>query len=144
MSTSPLTNRPERIATGQLLKVGALAIAASIVANLMIRIIFVNLLGIGQDFPPLGWGPPIIFTIMGVLGAVIVFAVIARFAKRPIRLFRIIALVVLVLSLLPDLMLLSANAMPGTSLGSVIALMLMHVAAGAITIWLLTTQTIEQ
>jgi hypothetical protein len=144
MSTSPLTNRPERIAIGQLVRVGALAIAASIVANLIIRIIFVNLLGIGQEFPPLGWGPPIIFTIMGVVGAVIVFAVIARFARRPIRLFRIIALVVLVLSLLPDLMLLSANAMPGTSLGSVIALMLMHVAAGAITIWLLTTQTIEQ
>lgn len=143
MPTSTLTDRSERIASGRLLKVGALAIGASVVANLIIRIIFVNLLGIGSEFPPLGWGPPIIFTIMGVLGAVIVFAIVARFAKRPIRLFRIIALVVLVLSLLPDLGLLNANAMPGTSLGSVIALMLMHVAAGAITIWLLTTQTVE-
>lgn len=142
MSTSTLTDQPERIASGRLLKVGALAIGASVVANLIIRIIFVNLLGIGQEFPPLGWGPPIVFTIMGVLGAVIVFAIVARFAKRPIRLFRIIALVVLVLSLLPDLMLLNANAMPGTSLGAVIALMLMHVAAGAITIWLLTTRTV--
>ncbi len=143
MPTSTLTDRSERIASGRLPKVGALAIGASVVANLIIRIIFVNLLGIGSEFPPLGWGPPIIFTIMGVLGAVIVFAIVARFAKRPIRLFRIIALVVLVLSLLPDLGLLNANAMPGTSLGSVIALMLMHVAAGAITIWLLTTQTVE-
>ena len=80
---------------------------------------------------------------MGVLGAVIVFAIVARFAKRPIRLFRIIGVVVLVLSLLPDLGLLNGNAMPGTSLGSVIALMLMHVAAGAIAIWLLTTRTVE-
>lgn len=144
MATSTLTDRPERIATGRLLKVGALAIVASVVANLLIRIIFVNVLGIGQEFMPLGWGPPIIFTIMGVLGAVIVFAIIARFAKRPMRLFRNIALVVLVLSLVPDIMLLNANSMPGTSLGSVIGLMLMHVAAGAITIWLLTTQTIEQ
>jgi hypothetical protein len=143
MSTATLTDRPERIASGRILKVGALAIGASVVANLIIRIIFVNLLGIGKEFPPLGWGPPIIFTIMGVLGALIVFAIVARFAKRPIRLFRIIALVVLVLSLLPDLGLLNANAMPGTSLGSVIALMLMHGAAGAITIWLLTTRTVE-
>ena len=146
MSTPPpLTINPvERIASGRRLRVGALAISASVVANLIIRIIFVNLLGIGTEFPPLGWGPPIVFTIIGVLGAVGVFAIIARFSKHPIRLFRIIALVVLVLSLLPDIGLLSANNMPGTSLGSVLALMLMHVAAGAITIWLLTTRTIEQ
>src|SRR4051812_20315523 len=121
MSSSTLTKGTERIANGQLLKVGALAIGASVVANLIIRIIFVNLLGIGSEFPPLGWGPPVVFTIMGVLGAVIVFALIARFSKRPIRLFRIIALVVLVLSLLPDIGLLNSNTMPGTSLGTVIA-----------------------
>ena len=144
MSTSTLTNQTERVATGRLLRVGALAIGASVVANLLIRIIGVNVLGIGQDFIPLSWGPPIAFTIIGVLGAIIVFAITARFSKRPLRLFRIIGLVVLVLSLLPDIGLLSANAMPGTSLGSVLTLMLMHVAAGAITIWLLTTRTIEQ
>jgi hypothetical protein len=144
MSTSTLADRTERVATGQLLKVGALAIGASVAANLIIRIIAVSLLGIGQEFPPLGWGPPIVFTIIGVLGAIIVFAIIARFAKRPIRLFRIIGVVVLVLSLLPDIGLLSANNMPGTSLSGVITLMLMHVAAGAITIWLLTTQAIER
>jgi hypothetical protein len=144
MSTSTMADRTERVASGRLLKVGALAIVASVVANLLIRIIFVNVLGIGQEFPPLSWGPPIVFTIMGVLGAILVFAIIARFAKRPIRLFRIIALIVLVLSLLPDLGLLNSNAMPGTSLGSVGALMLMHLAAGAITIWLLTTRTVEQ
>jgi hypothetical protein len=144
MSSSTFNDRPERISAGQLLKVGALAIVAAVVANLLIRIIAVSLLGIGQEFPPLSWGPPIVFTIMGVLGAVIIFAVVARFSKRPTRLFRIIALVVLVLSLLPDIGLLSSNAMPGTSLGSVLTLMLMHVAAGAITIWLLTTRTSEQ
>src|SRR3954453_4372093 len=129
MSTSTLAEQTERVASGRLLKAGALAIVASVIANLIIRIIAVNVLGIGQEFPPLSWGPPIVFTIMGVLGATIVFAIIARFAKRPIRLFRIIALVVLVLSLLPDIGLLSSNAMPGTSLGSVGALMLMHLAA---------------
>jgi hypothetical protein len=143
MSRSTFADRPERISSGRLWKIGAQAIAASIVVNLIIRIVAVNILGIGSEFPPLGWGPPIVFTIIGVLGAVIVFAIIARFAKRPSRLFRIIGLVVLVLSLVPDILLLTSNTMPGTSLGSVAALMLMHVAAGAITIWLLTTQTTE-
>jgi hypothetical protein len=144
MSTSTLTNQTERVAGGQILKIGALAIGASVVANLLIRIIAVNVLGIGEGFMPLSWGPPIVFTIIGVLGAIIVFAIIARFAKRPTRLFRIIGVVVLVLSLLPDIGLLSANNMPGTSLSAVITLMLMHVAAGTITIWLLTTRTIAQ
>ena len=139
-----MAERTERVAGGRLLKASALAIVASVVANLIIRVIAVSLLGIGQEFPPLSWGPPIVFTIMGVLGAIIVFAIIARFSKRPIRLFRIVALVVLVLSLLPDIGLLNSNAMPGTSLASVGARMLMHLAAGAITIWLLTTRTIEQ
>jgi hypothetical protein len=143
MSESAFADRSERISSGSIWKIGALAIVASIIVNLIIRIIAVNILGIGSEFPPLGWGPPIVFTIIGVLGAVIVFAIVARFAKRPARLFRTIGLIVLVLSLVPDILLLTSNAMPGTSLGSVAALMLMHVAAGAITIWLLTTQTSE-
>lgn len=143
MSTSTYTDRAERIPSGRLWKVGGLAIVASVIVNLLIRIIAVNVLGIGSDFPPLGWGPPIVFTIIGVLGAIIVFAIIARFARRPTRLFRNIAVVVLLLSLVPDILLLTSNAMPGTSLGSVVSLMLMHVAAGAITIGLLTTQTAE-
>jgi hypothetical protein len=144
MSTSALTNQTERIASGRVWQVGALAIGASVAANLLLRSIAVGLLGIGEGFPPLGWGPPIVFTIIGVLGAVIVFAIIARFARRPTRLFRIVGLVVLALSLLPDIGLLSSGAMPGTSLAAVITLMLMHLAAGATTIWLLTTRTIEE
>jgi hypothetical protein len=143
MSSSTMTERTKQIASGQLAKAGALAVVASVAANLIIRIIAVNILGIGSDFPPLGWGPPIVFTIIGVVGAVIVFAIVARFAKRPTWLFRIIGLMVLLLSLLPDIGLLNSNAMPGTSLGSVVVLMLMHLAAGAITIWLLTTRTAE-
>lgn len=143
MSTSTLSDRAERVAGGRLLRAGALAIGASVIANLIIRIIAVNLLGIGEGFMPLSWGPPIVFTIIGVLGAIIVFAIIARFAKRPARLFRIVGLVALVLSLLPDIGLLTSNSMPGTSLAAVITLILMHVAAGAITIWLLTTRTTE-
>ena len=143
MSTSTLSNQTGRISGGRLWRVGALAIGASIIANLIIRIIAVNVLGIGEGFMPLTWAPPIVFTIIGVLGAIIVFAILARFSKRPIQLFRIIGIVALVLSLLPDIGLLTSNSMPGTTLAAVITLMLMHVAAGAITIWLLTTRTVE-
>lgn len=123
--------------------VGPLAIVVSIVANLIVRVIAVSVLGVSEEFPPLGWAPPIMFTIIGVLGATIVFAIVARASKRPVALFRTIALVVLVISLVPDILLWTSNAMPGTSLAAVLALMLMHVITWAITITLLTRLTSE-
>ena len=73
--------------------------------------------------------PVIGFTVVGVLGAVIVFALVARFARRPVRLFRRIALVVLLLSLVPDLSLLTSSPYADTTVQSVLVLMLMHVVA---------------
>lgn len=78
------------------------------------------------------------FTIIGGLGAVIVFALLGRFARRPITLFQRIAIGVLVVSLIPDLLLLNGG-MPGASVGAVAALMLMHVVAWAIIVRVLTT-----
>ncbi|MCL4506879.1 MAG: DUF6069 family protein [Chloroflexi bacterium] len=46
--------------------------------------------------------PVAILTVVGTLGAVIAYALVNRFAKRPVWLFRIIAAVALVLSLAPD------------------------------------------
>src|SRR4051794_14039951 len=93
--------------------VGPLAIVASIIANLIIRVIAVSALGASAEFPPLSWGPPIMFTIIGVLGATVVFALVARSSKQPIALFRRIALIVLLVSLVPDVLLLTSDAMPG-------------------------------
>jgi hypothetical protein len=128
----------ERVSYRRLLWVGPLAIVASAIANQIIGILAVPLLNISPEFPPLQVGPPIMFTIIGVLGAIIVYAIVGRLSRRPIRLFRVIALIVLVLSFIPDIGLLTSNMLPGTTPTAVITLAIMHVVAWAITVWMLT------
>jgi hypothetical protein len=136
-ASAPLAE--ERVSWRRLLWVGPLAIVASVIANQIVQFIALALLNISPDFPPLMIGPPIMFTIIGVLGAVIVYAIIGRLSRRPIRLFRVIALIALVLSFIPDIGLLTSNMLPGTSLTAVLTLAIMHVVAWAITVWMLTT-----
>ena len=131
----------KRISFRRLLWVGPLAVLASVIANVLVSITAVALLCISPEFDPLHVGPVIGFTVVGVLGAVLVFALVARFSRRPVRLFRRIALVVLLLSFMPDLSLLNASPYAGTTVQSVIALMLMHVVAWLISVSLLTTLT---
>src|SRR5262245_28091751 len=119
-ASAPLAE--ERVSWRRLLWVGPLAIVASVIANQIIHFVALALLNISPDFPPLMIGPPIMFTIIGVLGAVIVYAIIGRLSRRPIRLFRAIALIVLVLSFIPDIALLTSNMLPGTSLTAVLTL----------------------
>jgi hypothetical protein len=131
----------KQISFGRLLWVGPLAVLAAVIANVFVSITAVALLGISPEFDPLHVGPVIGFTVVGVLGAVIVFALVARFSRRPVRLFRRITLVVLLLSFVPDLSLLYASPYAGTTVQSVIVLMLMHVVAWLISVGLLTTLT---
>ena len=50
--------------------------------------------------------PIIMFTVLGVGAATLVFALLARFTRRPITIFRWVALVALLLSLVPNVQLL--------------------------------------
>jgi len=143
VSTASVSPQEQRVSLRRLLWVGPLTIIAAVVANTIIRFLAVSLLGISSAFPPLQPAQPIVFSVIGVLGAVIVFAIIGRFARRPIRLFRVIALIALVLSLVPDIGLLTSNMMPGTSVLSVGVLMVMHIVAYAISVGMLTTLTRE-
>lgn len=122
----------QRVKFKSLLWVGPLAIVASAVANLIVRLIAVSVLPISPEFMPLSFGPPVLFSVIGALGATIAFALIGRFARRPIALYRTIALVVLVISLIPDVLVYTSQSMPGASLPAVITLMIMHVVAWAI------------
>lgn len=82
---------------------------------------------------PLTLAPVVVSSVIGAIGAAIVFAQIGMFARRPVRLFRIVATLALVLSLTMPLTI--ANA----PLSMVVSLEAMHVAAWAVTVGLLTT-----
>ncbi|MFO7169052.1 MAG: DUF6069 family protein [Chloroflexota bacterium] len=139
VTTAPSSAAGERVAFNKLLWVGPLAIIASIVANLIIQQIAAAVLRPDPAFLPLTPPPTIAFTFFGVLGAVLVYALVGRFARQPIALFRRIALVVLLISFIPDILMLITGFNPGTTPANVAALMLMHVVAWAISVRLLTT-----
>jgi hypothetical protein len=116
---------------------GPLTVLAAIVGVLVVRVLAVAILRPDPAPMALGWGAPIIFTLVLVSGAVLVFALVGRFAKRPLRTYQTIAQVVLLLSFVPDLLFASAS-MPGANWPNAIALMAMHVVAWAITVLMLT------
>jgi hypothetical protein len=127
----------------RLLWVGLLAIVGAAVANALVGMVGVALPGVSPDFLPLRVGPVVSFTVVGVLGAVVVFALVARFSRRPAWLFRRIALGVLVVSLVPDLLLLVSSPFAETTVVAVAVLMVMHVVAWVISVGTLTTLAVR-
>jgi len=128
---------PERAATGRLLWVGPLIVVAAIVANVAFALLAVRLFGVSPDFPALTPEAIAMFTAGGALGAVIVFAIVARFSQRPFSLFRKIALVVLLLSLIPDLVLPFLPSPIPVGAVEAILLMITHIIAAGIVVWML-------
>jgi hypothetical protein len=124
--------------------VGAITVALAVVVNVLIRTVAVSVLGIGEGFEPLGVGPTVFFTVVGVAGAVVVFGLILRFARRPVRLFRRVALAVLLVSLVPDVLMLFSGSMPGATVAGVLTLIVEHVASWAVAVGVLTTLVGEE
>jgi hypothetical protein len=128
-----LSRKEERIDWSRLWWVGLGVLVASVMVNLLVRSAVLAL------FPTqiLTSDHIILLTVIGVLGAILVFALVARRAARPITLYRRIAGVTLLLSFAPDLLLFTI----GFSVIVVGAYMLMHIATAAICIIGLTKFT---
>jgi hypothetical protein len=75
----------------------------------------------------------IVLTVVLCTAAVIVYVLVARYAKNPIRTYIIISSIFLVISFLPDIAAVSMP-MPGAGWPYSITLMVMHVVAGFITV----------
>jgi hypothetical protein len=101
-------------------------------------------LEIGEGFLPLGVGPTVVFTVAGMVGAVVVFGPILRFAGRPVRLFRRVALAVLLVSLVPDVLMLFSGYMPGATVAGVFTLMVEHAVSWAVAVGVLTGSVREK
>lgn len=108
--------------------VGALTVLGAVVMNTVIVLAAHALLTVAPTFGPLQFVAALPTTIIAVVGALVVFALISQRSQQPVRLFRRIALVVLAISLIPDLAVLIFKLYPGTTLPQVGVLMLMHIA----------------
>ena len=120
--------------------VGPLTVLSAIVGVLIVRAIAMAIL-------PEPYAPglamimlPIVLTLVLCTGAVLVFAVVGRFAKNPVRTYIIISSVFLVISFLPDVAAVSAP-FEGAGWPYSISLMIMHVVAGFITVSMLIKLT---
>jgi len=119
---------------------GPLTVLAAIVGVLIVRAIAMMILT-----PPYAPGLamimlPVVLTLILCTAAVIVFALVGRFAKNPIRTYIIISSIFLVISFLPDIAVASAP-FPGAGWSYSITLMIMHVVAGFITVYTLIKLT---
>ena len=122
--------------------VGPLTILASILGVLVVRVVAVAILQPDPMPISLGWIVPAISTLVFVTGAVLVFALVSRFAANPIRTYQIIAFIVLLLSFLPDFFYPQSH-MRGANWPNAIALMVMHVIAWGICVGMLSKLSLE-
>jgi uncharacterized protein DUF6069 len=122
--------------------VGPLTVLTAIIGVLIVRAIAMVIL-------PAPYAPglamimlPILLTLILCTGAVLVFALVGRFAKNPVRTYLIISSIFLVISFLPDIAAVSAP-FPGAGWPYSITLMIMHVIAGFITVYMLIKLTVN-
>ena len=135
LDTRGVGRRPD-LSWGRLLAVGAGAVVASTIANILIARALASLLQVPAAFTSLQPGPVGSLTVLGVTGAVLVFAALTRLRPDPVRAFTVVATIGLVISWAPDLALYAAGA-PGTTVAGILSLMSLHVVAAAIAVFLL-------
>ena len=119
----------------------AIAALAATAVNVLLRLLAVALFDIPQpEFEPLQLRDVIVSSIGATLAAGLVWALIVRFAKDPVKTFRIVAVVALVVSLAAPLQVGLADPpdYPGTDAGSVGTLIAMHLVTATICIALFT------
>jgi hypothetical protein len=118
----------------------AIAVAAVVVANVLVRALAIAVFDIPQpEFEPLALRAVILSSAGAVAAAGLVFALVTRLARDPVRTYLIVAAVALVASLYAPLSLGLEDPPenPGTDAGSVGTLIAMHVVAAAISVYVL-------
>jgi len=114
-------------------------ILGALVATLAVRAAALAVFDIPTAFEPLAVAVPTVFlTVVGVVAGLVVAVAVDRWSARPVPLFRRFAVAALLLSLLPDFWLLTDSgreAFAGATVPAVVTLMVQHVAAAAVVIW---------
>lgn len=136
-----LNTMTRNISLGTILRVGLAAIVAAVVANLIALVVLRAVLDLPTNFPPLQFGPIALFTAIGVALGVAVFAIISRVARQPVRTFWIVAMVALLVSLIPNVLLMlnpAAASVPGGSTLAYGVLSVFHIIAAFVSVPVLT------
>jgi hypothetical protein len=129
----------EHVALRKLWWIVPLTILVAALANSLVRAVVVTFFGVAETFEYLQFSYIIGSTFVYVLLALLVFLLVGRFARRPLRFYRILALVALCVSFLSPVMLLTGQ-MPavGMTIGIFWTMVTMHIVSALIVIGLFT------
>lgn len=119
-------------------KRGGIAIVLSVVVNLAI-LALVRTFGLVEPFGAMSVPPITFLTVLGGIAATAVYGAITRISTRPDWVFVRVAAVALVVSFVPDVVILRFD--PEATPGAVLVLMFMHVVVAVICVATLTRQT---
>ena len=103
----------------------------ALVINSVIALLAKAIFDIPDEFQPLTLPVYGFLTVVGAVVAAIVWHLVVARSRNASRVLRVLVPTVIVLSLIPDVMLLVTESQPGTTTAGVVALMLMHVGVAA-------------
>lgn len=125
-------------------RAATLAVGYSVAANLIARQLLARVIEFPAGFLPLAPGAIAVFTLVGTAMGGLVFWLMARALPNPLRPFQVVALAVLVLSCVPNVLWMlnpQTAPVPGGTPQAFGVLMVFHVIAGLITIFVLSRMT---
>ena len=120
-----------------LLKRGFLAMVVGVILNMGL-LLLVTQANLVMPFGALTAPPVLFLTIFSTVAATVVYGAITRISPYPDRVFIALAGVVLLLSFIPNVIMLVAD--PEATTGAVLTLMGMHVIVAGTCVYLLTDQ----
>ena len=120
----------------RLLVVGAGLVLLATAANVLIAMALRNGLGVPAAFQALSTPAVASGTIVGMIGATLVFAWVTR-SQAPRRTFVLIVTAGLIVSWLPDLAIWATSVFPGTTTTGILSLMALHVVAAGLAVGIL-------
>src|SRR5829696_4118441 len=139
-SSSSAPEAAPAVSRGRFALIGLATVAAAVLANLLVYAIGSAVVGYDPQFVVLANASgTILFTVVPAIAAVLLYAALVRVTSNPARIFTNIAVVVLILSLIPDLTYIPS--VPGATSGQTAILMVMHVVAASVIVWMLTNFT---
>jgi hypothetical protein len=132
--TSTLTRDARTVSWKSTAVAAAVGAAGGLVINSLIALLTRALFDIPADFQQLTLPVYGFLTVVGAIAGAVGWHLVATRSRNASGTLRVLVPTVLVLSLLPDLLLLVSGSQPGTTTAGVVALMLMHfgVAAAAV------------
>ena len=135
----PKTVRPRSaVSARRLFVVGGGLVLLATALNLFITTALRGWLAVPASFEPLGIPSVASLTIIGMIGATLVFGWTARVQADPGRRFVSIAAAALVVSWLPELFIWATRVFPGTTTAGVLSLMTLHVVAAGCAVLMLS------